>query len=139
MELEVKELRIGNCITGVYYDLDSDEEKEQLCKVVSIDSVGAHEYPIMVDGLGNEIEEYQRLEPVPLTEEWLFKLGFEIVNHIDGYSFYSYKKKGKGGFCNITIYDQYTRVGNNTSVPHVKYVHQLQNLHFILTGFEVEV
>ena len=74
---------------------------------------------------------------ISLTEDILVKIGFKIVNHIDGYRFYSFRYKGKGGMCNISIFPNYTRVGNNTSIVHLEYVHQLQNLLLPLIGLDL--
>lgn len=71
-------------------------------------------------------------EPIPLTEEWLLKLGFEYVSIYDSYI----KQTGQREFilrkrdfvlCDIDIRVQ------------PKYVHQLQNLYFALTGEELTI
>jgi hypothetical protein len=59
------------------------------------------------------------LKPIPLTEEWLLKLGFVWVEDI---------KILKG------YLDDYIDGNSNTQL---KYVHQLQNLYFALTGEEL--
>lgn len=69
-------------------------------------------------------------EPIPLTEEWLFKLGgVKTTDSFGGYLFY-YPN------CNAM------RIKNNEwSSQHitvkVEFVHQLQNLYFALTGEEL--
>lgn len=78
-------------------------------------------------------------KPIPLTEEWLIKFGF-----IDRY----------GSYRVFELYKIYATFYNNNNpvvsidyghhsegsedLDHIKYVHQLQNLHFALTGKELE-
>ena len=69
------------------------------------------------------------LNPIPLTEEWLLKFGFKKVMCKDNYITYSNRNK------RIGIYpDRCIMRGHAVSF---KYVHQLQNLYFALTGEEL--
>lgn len=84
---------------------------------------------------GNSLINIDLLKPIPFTEEWLIKIGF-----VRDYSF-SLKHK------NFTLYfdDGFFRlcVGlyceEAKSLVHIKYVHQLQNLFFALTGEELQI
>jgi hypothetical protein len=87
--------------------------------------------------------------PIPITPEVLEKLGFEKdnIDDLDGYS-----SKGR---CSIFLQpvlledgaiDWYTYVQFNVGMPHQhlvtnppQYVHELQNLHFCLTGTELDI
>jgi hypothetical protein len=70
--------------------------------------------------------------PIPLTEEWLLKFGFEqisdrvyIKNYHYGYEF---------GITNIFV------IKNDNCFmryKHIQYVHELQNLYFALTNEEL--
>jgi len=68
--------------------------------------------------------------PIPLTEEWLLKFGFEI-------------KQGRFGneyFGKINLYtasDKKIVFCYDGYLKGIKYVHQLQNLYFALTGNEL--
>jgi hypothetical protein len=69
-------------------------------------------------------------EPIPLTEEWLLKFGFEKSENnwkfLDLYfGIISWEKLAGTMFC----LEQ-----ESIFLPHIKYVHQLQNLYFALTG-----
>ena len=80
---------------------------------------------------------YNNIKPVQLTEGYLLDFGFEKINHIHGYSFYSLSKS-KVNKCHIDIR------GNSTTymgyfVNNCEYVHQLQNLFFALTGNELVI
>lgn len=77
-------------------------------------------------------------EPIPLTEEWLVKFGFEYDENedwfvLDAESGVSFSHILEG----TTLY-----FGRLESVwvdvlQEIKYVHQLQNLYFALTGEEL--
>jgi hypothetical protein len=70
-----------------------------------------------------------KVEPIPLTEEWLVKFGFEFLK----------KKSGTQGVhtngkMNLVI----SNCGNVYRINQpVRYVHHLQNLYFALTGEEL--
>ena len=65
-------------------------------------------------------------EPIPLTEEWLVKFGFEI--HIVEMVFGNFYLKING--------DHFEYYCNNR--VELKYVHQLQNLYHALMGEELK-
>lgn len=67
-------------------------------------------------------------EPIPLTEEWLLKFGFEPLgsSRFDFKIFTYYLYDG-------SFYNQSSRLST------IKYVHQLQNLYFALTGEELKI
>jgi hypothetical protein len=81
------------------------------------------------------------IEPIPLTEEWLLKFGFE--EYID----FGYKTKNFDliPLCGFTYSINKKRVmimhkGNQMSHwlnIEIQYVHQLQNLYFALTNEEL--
>lgn len=77
------------------------------------------------------------LEPIPLTEEWLLKAGFEhhpdqeIWNNNDLLFCLSYSERYEG----FTLYVNHEYEQGKP----FKYVHQFQNLYFALTGTELEI
>lgn len=84
------------------------------------------------------------IQPIPLTEEWLLKFGFED----DSYAVFR-KVIDKGISISVSFQDYahtmlcdhpVTIWPNDYSIPiKCQYVHQLQNLYFALTGEELEV
>lgn len=73
------------------------------------------------------------IQPIPITQEWLINFGFK-------------KRKVQVGYnwtCGITIKEwedgSFLYSFDSTSVNHIdiRYVHQLQNLYYILTGKEL--
>lgn len=74
------------------------------------------------------------VRPIPLTEEWLERFGALKygVEENDPYFLLEYKYNN--------AHHDFLHFGNNGECwkyPHIKYVHQLQNLYFALTGEEL--
>ena len=123
--MEANQLRIGNLI--------KEGKVEQIDN--SIDEV-------YYSGDGYYQSTYCcNLNPIPLTEEWLLKFGFANV-HTDWF----YKDIGKTNsyqFCfNICLSNGKITLDSGfdeNSIIKLKYVHQLQNLYFALTGRELTV
>jgi hypothetical protein len=75
--------------------------------------------------------------PIPLTEEWLMRMGFE---------------KRENGWNKLDICDEFCDLyyeylsgvhlcvgGQHICLPHIKFVHQIQNIYHALTGEELEI
>jgi hypothetical protein len=85
------------------------------------------------------IRDIDYLHPIPLTEEWMLKFGFEC----DAYTTFS-KQVSKYAYILIS-FDDYAKTTLSESVSvadhdltiKCEYVHQLQNLYFSLTGEEL--
>jgi hypothetical protein len=73
------------------------------------------------------------LQPIPLSEEWLLKFGFEKKYWGNDKNQYPFMEKG------LVIIDllDYTIETASGLVIEMKYVHQLQNFYFALTGKEL--
>ena len=75
-------------------------------------------------------------EPIPITEEWLLKFGFEKIigsnesNFTNGFYNLFVNSLGEVNFYFFKEGDWYQKID---------YVHQLQNLYFALTGSELTV
>lgn len=79
------------------------------------------------------------VEPIPLTEEWLLKFGFEKDVYDNERPFY-YTFKGFRLNCNLgflTLHNSNDLADFNPI--KIKYVHQLQNMLFALCGEELEL
>lgn len=106
--LKATELRIGN-----YIDFD-----DLIIKIYSI------------EGFFNIIKYIDICKPIPLTEEWLIKFGFELDEEMPCILFSNkvlstYKQDG---IFWLHILDD---------IIELSYVHQLQNLYFALTQKEL--
>lgn len=122
--VKTNELRIGNKLI-----FQRNETTREIVTVawISDDSIGYNEqheasYP----------HSPKDFDGIPLTQEWLLKFRFEKVDHINGYSFFINKAK-------IAIYEHKTEYKGYYLDNHCKYVHQLQNLFFALTGKGLEL
>lgn len=69
------------------------------------------------------------VQPIPLTEEWFVKFGFEKT------SLHYFKKDG----IIILSEDDFFECLLGSVVVKLQYVHQLQNLYFNLTGEELTI
>jgi hypothetical protein len=85
---------------------------------------------------GWQIDEGEEVKPIPLTEEWLFKFGFKFDGHCSWW---------KNKLIELTIdtgedeYSVFNDNGDYITLKGIKYVHQLQNLYFALTGEELTI
>jgi len=128
-----KELRIGNLV-----DLGN-----RIAKIIEI----GHLSCVVADleETQDTIEDYERIKPIPLTEEWLYKFGFaDIDKHDHDYNTYTdsnhdyylqsdvRRKDGK-----YTILDNSFDDLRDFTMIDISYVHQLQNMYFALTGEEL--
>ena len=115
--IKANELRIGNWVTGGV-DLPTPMETFQ------------------VTDINPHFDLTDLIEPIPLTEEWLLKFGFEKQKVRMGGKEYE-------GWVNFSFHLD-TNHAENTLFYHwmggnieIKSLHQLQNLYFALTGKEL--
>ena len=127
--IKANELRVGNIVSAPV--LPRSENK---CYHV-ITNIGDN-YACMInlpDGF-SQLMPFEDIEPIPLTGEILWKCGF----FNDG-SYFSIKI----GECYLTIdkYDFSWTIGisyeANGTFLKIKYLHQLQNLYFAMSGEEL--
>lgn len=119
--MKINELRIGN------YTFHG----KSICKVTSI--FISHFRCTDENGIdhGNSIQE--SYHPIPLTEEWLLKFGFE---NIGGY-LWNCRELGENRFINNPYGITHFEIKGHYEKKHIQYVHQLQNLYLDLTGNEL--
>ena len=79
--------------------------------------------------LGGYLTPYELIEPIPLTEEWLLKLGFKYFLDTKIYAIDNFFIEKEPDNKIAVMYDYLNK--------SVEYVHQLQNLYFALTGEEL--
>lgn len=118
--MEARELRIGNWVNTM--------KGHRQCIDVMCDCVNFEDI---------ERDIFDNIDPIPLTEEWLVRFGI----HIDGQSI-SLKsgtigviQRGREGMFKYYLQSPFGMV----HLDSIKYVHQLQNLYFSLTGEELEL
>lgn len=118
--MKASELRIGN-----FVEFDGEESK-----IESI-SLGVKSGHVVYLECYGDLILFDHLEPIPLTEEWLVKFGFEEK---DGYF-----TKNKDDIYNNYTDNSFDYVINGIVIIEIKHVHQLQNLYFALTGEELKI
>lgn len=118
--LKANELRIGNIVYDPINKSNIQVRQEVLCDFAN---------------------GYVNLEPIPLTEEWLIKFGFEVEYNSEYTKRFSLDNE-RNDFIWVYTY----RKHNSTEfleyggrVLGCKYVYQLQNLYFALTGEELTI
>lgn len=120
--MEAAELRLGN-----YLKVDGE-----VFVLVEISDSSLQGY--MQKDVGNHVMQLFRYrvsqtDPIPITAGWLKSLGWKKINELDDGTVvyqgtpYLYFADGEGQ-CMV-------------KTPPIKYVHQLQNLYFVLTGQEL--
>lgn len=126
--MEANELRLGNKVYLLGYDSNEggkflDGSKEEM------------EVDILV--LKDIIEDSEFYKPIPLTADWLLKFGFSHLGigfvSVDDL-FFAYA--GNDGKYEIFLNKE---VEEDVYLAHIQYVHQLQNLYFVLTGKELTI
>ena len=113
--MRASELRIGNL-------LQSDTNK--IIKIVGVVKKDIYYYH---NKKNLYVLELNNFKPIPLTEEWLIKLGL----HQWTWGYYH-----KNGFV-ISVERQVYFGEEEVWIAELNYVHQLQNLYFALTGEEL--
>jgi hypothetical protein len=120
-QLTANELRIGNLIN--YWEYVSG-----VWKISKVD---------WADIKIQSIDPIDNYRPIPLTEEWLLKFGFEVNTDYasEDNNWYDYLKN----YVRISMPYFTYNFENGESEIEIKYVHQLQNLYFALTGEELTI
>lgn len=114
--MKAQELRVGN-----YVQLED--------KFIEIDIESFSNKNIM------DLPLTEWCQPILLTEDWLLKFGFYIVNPSFSNKIYYNKIRPEleirlsGNEYNLGIESEWLK--------EIKYVHELQNLYFVLTGEEL--
>ena len=136
-KLRITDLRIGNFVTWI-----DDEEEPEAYRHLIVNGLFSNE-TIHIQSKwehGDGEEMYCGLEyikPIPITHKWLEWMGFEKIGKyyylLDCYIKIEPLKDGRCAF----------RYGINTSysvvIGFARYVHQIQNVLFSLTGEELKL
>jgi hypothetical protein len=124
--MKANELRIGDLVR-LFLGVDDNGPNYREYKISGImtDSIGSSHY--LVGNMWIEIS--NNLEPIPLTEEWLIRLGFEKTFITKIHLTFS-----KGPF-SLLKRDKHIQIWYENI--NVQYVHQLQLLYFALTNEEL--
>jgi hypothetical protein len=118
--MNAKELRIGNWVR--IKDVPTTNEWQ-------VESIGS------LQQVGGQLWSIEELEPIPLTEEWLERFGFDKDD--DGV----WELPSVMWSCEIEYGGSMTfkKLGLDILCPDILYVNQLQNLYFALSGEELTI
>jgi hypothetical protein len=126
--MNTTELRIGNLVNLMLNHEDFKTIRVDVTDLINISHGGVY-------------------EPIPLTEEFLLKFGFEYINRHDN-NFITFQDWTHNYFlqCDAKKRDNKYLILDNClndlrsfSMVDIEYVHQLQNLYFALTGEELKL
>ena len=153
--MKATELRIGNFVT-----IDNEEFHPEIknvplevTQILQCESLirGIWTHSVSLEFINKKKNVYYEdfgqfikyIEPIPLTEEWLLKFGFEKAKHSHGYNCYikdgfDFDIVSHGRYWVFAIYTDESCT-NSLYFAHnrFEYVHQFQNLYFALTGEEL--
>ena len=126
--MKANELRIGNLLD--YYGTT--------CFVLELLINDYAEFGYFTDSVGfnRKLTEKHSPKPIPLTEQWLFKLGAVKEVYEDDEDDYYLIIRGDE-FDIIYENDEVIYLDIVGKIVDLKHVHQLQNLYFALTGEEL--
>jgi hypothetical protein len=116
--MKANELRINNYFKGEPYTFD-------FLKILEL----RNEFVVFEGGSLF----FENIQPIPLTEEWLLKFGFEA-------QVFTLTKRYKSKCGNLLFYimpDNVVFANGVINDIRLESVHQLQNLHFALTNEEL--
>jgi hypothetical protein len=155
--MKSSEFRIGNLVE---YNLSSgafdDDTELNPLKIITIGAEDCfHNYVRLSDGFNNSYD-FDEIKPIHLTDEWMIKFGFiaedkrPSKDHGQYFSKPIYDYKYSFAYAHFRndwgFYHSYTDAPNEEDNNKydliscdIKYVHQLQNLYFALTGEELEI
>lgn len=140
--MEAKELMLGN-----YVRHNHDYPSGSYDQIITVEGIGKS----WIDGINEEGKQFASLSVsdigtcygIPLSEEWLLKLGFYLTQYIGKTNGYSHKSfLDSYLFINPTTFqicDEDTDRGYTWTITtyEIKYVHTLQNVMYALTGHKL--
>lgn len=131
--MNTNELRLGNYITLAH------ESNQPVCKVQLLNTINEN---LVIDSIGRSyITTSELMLPIKLTKEWLEKFGFKPGPDKNTMQLWYDLESSNIGKERIVAHFE-NKAWNAGAEYHYKpiiYVHQLQNLIFILTGKEPQL
>lgn len=132
--IKAEELRVGNRVLVNRFEDDDPWE-------TTVEEIEAMHITASLIPRGGTWVKYEDLNPIPLTPEWLERLGFTTDgagddNHNEplwNHPNTSYQFSDGSLVYNGESYDDWHDIGS------VDYVHQLQNLFYWVTGEELQI
>lgn len=155
--MNAKELRIANLV-NINNPLFHPTLKDVVLSVTGISQTigldGESTYSVSLEHINQDRNRYYEtysqfiefIEPIPLTEEWLERMGFDKKG--DEEWTYHTKKLHNDKYCELSLIEEYEEdIPDKSKIlvcifPYAEYfkfkfVHQIQNVYFDLTGEEL--
>lgn len=125
--IDPRELRIGNLLEYEY-------------QTVTVDVISDSGFAVSGDELYPVEENIEDVKPIPITPEWLERMGFKhtVAKGYGGQDMWAGMGFITNGLVNFRGTPKHLHLEGYFNTQ-VKYVHQLQNLYFALTGKELEI
>ena len=121
--IDAKELRIGNLVYRLV--------EANILTVVEISTTY-----LKFEHLDEHVWDAEDINPIPLTSEWLERMG-KMCNNIPGWE-YQISVGALNWYFRWNT-EWYSELGGIYLASRIKYIHQLQNLYFALTGEELQI
>ncbi len=134
--MKVKDLRIGNLVYGGFED-DEENSNHSVCVVTGLseDQHLGEGWNFMLENMERkDVENYFEMKPIPLTEEWLLKFGFER-RHDQKYYHLKFDRTWVS-LDSILVKWYGNALGG---IMMLDYVHQLQNIFYAINSEELEL
>lgn len=130
--MNARELRIGNWVSMEGFPEPNDGIVGQVTQI----NTETNTISIKDKAIGCEEDFY----PIPLSESWLERAGFEMEKRVHESGNYDWI--AESGWLSIMGLNGEARVrlrtaGTLTLLDSIKFLHQIQNLHFALTGTDL--
>jgi len=130
--IDACQLRIGNMVRFV--------DTKETCPIYQIEHRFRKTYRV------NDLNDNDQIEPIPLTEEWILKMGFYINENgepeketVDGMDIALSISMNESPYKYSPWFVNKENLTYYIMGVDVKYVHSLQNLYFALTGQELTI
>lgn len=144
--VEAKDLRIGNIVGRKYFNPNPKNPKQEIepCYVVGLLDLAR----VSLDLKGRDVLkcDYELLEPIPLTKEWIIKFGFSDKGYKDGYIA---KDFGSGGiildfvltkpFVKGEWQKHYAFDFSEHRFVQFEFVHELQNFFYCAAREDLQI
>ena len=124
--MDIRELRIGNLV--LYGSVVT------LVETIGKGGINFNNYP---EGYSDIDEDW--IQPIPITEEWLLKFGFEKRGPVDALYNDHWRHPNLNPVFSEETFTALTIDDGIDIAYDIKYVHQIQNVFFVLTGQELTI
>lgn len=136
-EINLKDVRLGNSVLGYWTD-DEGEVHSFETKITGLDSEGnlGEGYSFMVEINDPDSDYLDGIKAIDLTDDKLLELGCFKPSDDDPYGGMLYRINSNSCIRILNNQWEWDESYCNSSIE-LKYVHQFQNLIFILTGNDI--